>query len=141
MFFLLVLFPCLNLVTEKKFFRRADGNAFHINILSNKFPTTIKQLPKMISKKVLHFLEKTSLTKSSHGGYLSSITFRNINTQYTRKNKQVSKTNLGEIFTKVPQTLSQSNKYHEVFNCDILKMSYCCNTNVENIIKQHYFKI
>ena len=105
MFFLLILVPCSNLVTEKKIFRRAGGNAFRINILSNKFPTIIKQLPKMISKNVLHFLEKTSLAKSSHGEYFSSITFRNINTQYTRKNKQVSKTNLGEIFTKVPQTL------------------------------------
>ena len=103
MFFLLVLVPCLNLVTEKKFFRRADGNAFHINIFSNKFPTIIKQLPKMISKKVLHFLEKPSLTKSSHGGYFSSITFRNINTQYTRKNNKYGKQILVKYSPRFPK--------------------------------------
>ena len=35
----------------------------------------------------------------------------------------------------------KNNKYHKIFNLNTLKLSYCCTTNVGNIIKQHNSKV
>ena len=35
----------------------------------------------------------------------------------------------------------KSNKYHKISNLNTLKLSYCCTTNVENIIKQDNSKV
>ena len=35
----------------------------------------------------------------------------------------------------------KNNKYHKIFNLITLKLSYCCTTNVGNIIKQHNSKV
>ena len=35
----------------------------------------------------------------------------------------------------------KNNKYHKIFNLITLKLSYCCTSNVGNIIKQHSSKV
>ena len=35
----------------------------------------------------------------------------------------------------------KNNKYHKIFNLITLKLSYCCTSNVGNIIKQHNSKV
>ena len=35
----------------------------------------------------------------------------------------------------------KNNKYHKIFNLNTLKLSYCCTTNVGNIIKKHNSKV
>ena len=51
---------------------------------------------------------------------------------------QSMKTNIGKIFLKlVRKYFPRHHKLHKIFNANTLKLSYCCLTNVSNIIKQH----
>ena len=38
-------------------------------------------------------------------------------------------------------TSPKNNRYHKIFNLNTFKLSYCCTTNVGNIIKQHNSKV
>ena len=52
------------------------------------------------------------------------------------------KTNTGKLFIKlVRKHCPKNNKYHKIFNLNTLKLSYCCTTNVGNIIKQRNSKV
>ena len=55
---------------------------------------------------------------------------------------QSVKTNIGTMFIKlVRKHFPKNSKYHKIFNLNTLKLSYCCTTNVGNIIKQHNSKL
>ena len=55
---------------------------------------------------------------------------------------QSVKTNIGKMFIKlVRKHFPKNSKYHKIFNLNTLKLSYCCTTNVGNIIKQHNSKL
>ena len=50
--------------------------------------------------------------------------------------------NIDKLFIKlVREHFSKNSKYHKIFNRNTLKLSYCCTTNVGNIIKQHNSKV
>ena len=52
------------------------------------------------------------------------------------------KTNIGKMFIKlVRKHFPKNNKYDKIFKLNTLKLSYCCTTNVGNIIKQHSSKV
>ena len=52
------------------------------------------------------------------------------------------KANIGKLFIKlVRKHFPKNSKYHKIFNLNTLKLSYCCTTNVWNIIKQHNSKV
>ena len=81
------------------------------------------------------------------------MSFNNSNTQNTRKNRnkkliwfnppysQNVETNIGKLLIKlVMKHFPKNNKYHNIFNLNTLKLSYC-RTNVGNIIKQHNSKV
>ena len=52
------------------------------------------------------------------------------------------KTNIGKLFIKfVRKQFPKNNKHHKILNLNTLKLSYCCTTNVGNIIKQHDSKV
>ena len=60
------------------------------------------------------------------------------NPQYSRN----AKTIIAKQFIKlVRKYFPNNNKYHKVFNLNALKLSYCCTTNVGNILKQHNSKV
>ena len=86
-------------------------------------------------------------------GHFSSISY-NSNTQNARRNRNRKviwfkppyslnvKTNIGKLFIKlVRKHFPKNNKYHKIFNLNTLKLSYCCTTNVGNIIKPHNSKV
>ena len=86
-------------------------------------------------------------------GHFSSMSY-NSNTQNARRNRnrkviwfnppysQNVKTIIGKLFIKlVRKHFPNYNKYHKIFNLNTLKLSYCCTTNVGNIIKQHNSKV
>ena len=59
-----------------------------------------------------------------------------------RSNTQNVKTNISKVFIKlVKKHFLKSNKYNQLFNLNTLRPSYCCTTNVGNIIKQHNCKV
>ena len=78
----------------------------------------------------------------------------NSNTQNARRNRsrkviwfnppysQNVKTNIGKLFVKlVRKHFPKNKKHHKIFNLNTLKLSYCCTTNIGNIIKQHNSKV
>ena len=52
------------------------------------------------------------------------------------------KTNIGKLLIKlVRKHFPKNSKYHKIFNLNTSKLSYCCTTNVGNIIKQRNSKV
>ena len=153
-----------NLATKKYFpFRKANNTPLYINAFSNHPPTIIKQLPKIINKKIsdffcnkeefdkVKFIYESALNDSGH---FSSMSYNNSNTQNARRNRnrkviwfnppysQNVKTNIGKPFIKlVRKHFPKNSKYYKIFNLNTLKLSYCCTINVGNIIKQQNFKV
>ena len=87
-------------------------------------------------------------------GHFSSMFYNNSNTPNAPRNRnrrviwfnppysENVKTNVGKLFIKlVRKHFPKNNKYHKIFNLSTLKLSYCCITNVGNIIKQHNSKV
>ena len=151
-----------NLATKKFFpLRRASNIRLYINAFSNHPPTIIKQLPKMMNKRIsdlfcnkeefdkVRSVYETTLRDSRH---FSSMSHNNSNTQNARRNRnrkliwfnlsysQNVKTNIGKLFIKlVRKHFSKNSKYHMILNLNTLKLS--CTINVGNIIKQHNSKV
>ena len=86
--------------------------------------------------------------------HFSSMSYNNSNTQNARRNRNRSviwfnpsynqnvKANIGKLFIKlVRKHFPKNNKYHNIFNLNTLKLSYCCTSNVGNIIIQHNSKV
>ena len=153
-----------NLATKKYSpFRKANNTPLYINAFSNHPPTIIKQLPKMISKRISdlscnkdEFDKVKSVYESAlkDSGQFSSMSYNNSNTPNARINRnrkviwfnppysQNVKTNIGKLFIKLMRKHFRKNsKYHKIFNLNTLKLSYCLTTNVGNIIKQHNSKV
>ena len=149
-----------NLATKRYFpFRRAKNTAVYINAFSNHPPTIIKQLPKIINKRISDLScnkEEFDKVKSVYestlkdSGHFSSMSHNNSNTQNAWRNKnrkviwfnppysQNMKTNIGKMFIKfVRKYFPRNNKYHKIFKLNTLKLSYCCTTNVGDIIKHN----
>ena len=146
-----------NLATKKYFpFRKANNTPLYINAFFNNPPTIIKQLPKMVSKRIsdlscnkeefdkIKSVYESALKDSIH---FSSISYNNSNTRNARRNRnrkvtwfnppysQNVKTNIGKLFIKlVRKHFLNNSKYHEICNLNTLKLSYCCTTNFGNII-------
>ena len=148
-----------NLATKEYFpFRKANNTPLYINAFSNHPPTIIKQLPKMINKRISNLScnkEKFDKLKSIYesarkdSGHFLSVSYNNSNSQNARRNRnrkvicfnlpycQNVKTNIGKLFIKlVRKHFPKNSKYHKIFNLNTLKLSYCCTTNVGNIIKK-----
>ena len=129
----------------------------YTNAFSNLPPAIIKQLPKMFNKRISdlscnkeEFNKVKSVYKSAlkDSGHFSSMSYNNSNTQNARRNRnrkviwfnlaygQNVKITIGKLFIKlVRKHFPKNNKYHKIFILSTLKLSYCCTTNVGNIIK------
>ena len=148
-----------NLVTKNYFpFRKANNTSLYINAFSNHLPPTIKQLPNMIDKRIpdlscnkQEFNKLKSVYESAH---ISPMSYNNSHTQNAGRNtnrkvtwfnppySRIVKTSIAKLFIKlVRKHFPKNSKYHKIFNLNTLKLSYCCITNVGNIIKQHNSKV
>ena len=86
-----------NLATKKYSpFWKANNTPLYINAFSNHIPTIIKQLPKMINKRISDlFCNKEEFDKVKsvyesalkHSGHFSSMSYNNSNTQNARRNR------------------------------------------------------
>ena len=132
-----------NLATKKYFpFQKANNTPLYINTFSNHPPAIIKQLPKMINKRISdlpcnkeEFNKIKSVYKSAlrDSRYFSSMSYNNSNTQRAQRNRntkviwfkppysQTVKTNIGKIFIKVVRKhFPKNNKYHKIFKLNDL---------------------
>ena len=149
----------LNLVTGKYLpYRKPNSDPLYINVKSNHPPTIIKDLPKMINKRLSNLscnedefskakpLYENALKESGYKAEMKYETSGNINNRNRRRKiiwfnppfSQSVKTNIGKIFLKlIRKHFSRHHKLHKIFNPNTLKLSYCCMKNISNIIKQH----
>ena len=152
-----------NLANNKFFpFRKPNNKPLYINTNSNHPTTIIKQLPKMINKRISELscnkdeFNKAKLTYESalkESGYTTTMTYEKEQKNKNRKRKrkviwfnppysQSIKTNVGKIFIRlIKKHFPRHHRFYKIFNINTLKLSYCCTTNMADIIKQHNSKV
>ena len=152
-----------NLLTGKYFpFGKVNNKPSYVNAKSNHPHTIIKELPKLINKRLSELScnqEEFNKAKPlyaealSESYYKASLKFEKpqYNTKRNRLRKviwfnppfsQNVKTNIGKTFLKlVKQHFPKHHKLNKIFNKNTLKLSYCYMKNMSSIIKQHNVKI
>lgn len=144
-------------------FRKPNDKPLYINANSNHPPTILKQLPKMINKRISGLSsneEEFNKAKNIYedallqSGFEPKLTYEpNQDNSKKRKrcrniiwfnppyNNQV-KTEIGKHFLKlVRKHFTKRNRLHKIFNTNTIKISYSCSPNITSIIKQHNAKI
>ena len=153
-----------DLTTGKYYpFRKPNDNPIYINECSNHPPSIIKQLPKMVNKRISalscdeqEFDKAKTVYEAAlkSSGHRENMKFEingqsNQNTTRRRKiiwfnppyNMQV-KMNIDKVFLKlIKKHFPKQHKFNKIFNSNTIKISYSCTTNMENVIKQHNSKV
>ena len=147
-------------LTSGKFFpyRKPNNTPLYINVKSNHPPSIIKDLPKMINKRLSDLScnkeefdkAKPLYEKSLHeSGYKTSMSYAQTEVKNSRNRSrniiwfnppfsQNVKTNIGKLFLKlVKKHFSKHHRLHKIFNPNTVKLSYSCMSNMSNFIKQH----
>ena len=143
-------------------FNKPNNPIMYINVLSNHPPNIIKQLPKSIEQRINNnSCNKQVFENASEHynnilkecGYKRMINFlpnkekgnRNRSRNIIWYNPPYSKnvdTNVGKIFLKLlKKHFGKNHRYHKIFNKNNVKISYCCMSNIKNIINSHNKKI
>lgn len=140
-------------------FRKPNDNPMYINAGSNHPPSILKQLPKIVNKRLsgLSF-DETEFDKAktiyenalSSSGFDSNLTYENNQQNHRRRTRsrkiiwfnppysQQVKTNIGKLFLKlVRKHFPMQHHFRKIFNTNTIKISYCCTANMGSIIKQH----
>ena len=149
----------LNLVTGKYLpYRKPNSDPLYINVKSNHPPTIIKDLPKMINKRLSDLscnedefkrakpLYENALKESRYKAEMKYETSEN--TKHKNRERKILwfdppfsqsvKTNIEKVFLKlVRKHFPRHHIIHKIFNTNTLKLSYCCRKNISNIIKQY----
>ena len=147
-------------LTSGKFFphRKPNNTPLYINVKSNHPPSIIKDLPKMINKRLSDLScnkeefdkAKPLYEKSLHeSGYKTSMSYAQTEVKNSRNRSrniiwfnppfsQNVKTNIGKLFLKlVKKHFPKHHRLHKIFNPNTVKLSYICMSNMSNFIKQH----
>ena len=154
-----ILDVTFNLATGKFFpFLKPNNVPLYLNAKSNHPSTIIKDLQKMINKRLselscdkddfdkANFLYEKSLQER---GYKTSMSYAKTELK-TNKNRsqnmiwfnpslsQNVKTNIGKIFLKlIKKHFQNHHRLHKTFNLNTIKLSYSCISNMSSFIKQH----
>ena len=147
-------------LTSGKFFpyRKPNNIPLYINVKSNHPPSIIKDLPKMINKRLSDLScnkeefdkAKPLYEKSLHeSGYKISMSYAQTEVKNSRNRSrniiwfnppfsQNVKTNIGKLVLKLlKKHLPKHHRLHKIFNPNTVKLSYSCMSNMSNFIKQH----
>ena len=149
----------INLTTGKFFpYRKPNNIPLYINVKSNHPPSIIKDIPKMINKRLSDLScnkeefdkAKPLYEKSLHeSGYKTSMSYGQTEVKNSRNRSrniiwfnppfsQNVKTNIGKLFLKlVKKHFPKHHPLHKIFNPNTVKLSYSWMSNMSNIIKQH----
>ena len=138
-------------------FRKPNNELQYINNTSNHPPNILKQLPKMIEKRLSDLsLNETEFDRSKApyeaalktSGYNTKLQYvQNPPTKRSRSrniiyfnppfNASVS-TNIGENFLSlIDKHFPAHNRYRKIFNRNTIKISYSCTPNMKSIIASH----
>ena len=144
-------------------YRKPNDKPLYINASSNHPPTILKQLPRMINRRISDLsctqeeFEKAKSTYETalrNNGYDAALQCEgNSHPRRNRNRKrkilwfnppynQQVQTNIGKHFIRlVKKHFPRDHKLHRIFNTNTIKLSYCCTINMANIIKQHNSRI
>ena len=148
-----------------KSYKKPNSSLKYVNKASNHPPSIPKNIPSSIQKRLTTissskevFNEAKSDYKGALGdaGYSEQLAYDNDNhskSRSTRKrrrrivwyNPPYSKsvaTNIGQEFFKLLQLhFPKQHPLHSIFNRNMVKLSYSCSTNMDNILKAHNAKM
>ena len=145
-----------NLGTGKYYpYRKPENKPLYIDARSNHPRSVIKELPKMINRRISDLscdAEQFEKAKAPYeealreSGYEPEFKFtRTVNKRIRNRkvlwfnppySKSV-KSNVGEIFLDLVQKhFTPQHHFRKIFNANTIKLSYSCMPNVANIIKQ-----
>jgi len=151
----------MNLETDRFWpYRKPNDEPLYINKSSNHPPSVLKELPKMIEKRVSElscdvdeFVKCKSVYEEAlaRSGFHCELKYaqptnrrnrpRNIIWYNPPFNASV-KTNIGKIFIAlINKHFPNHHKYHKLFNRNNVKLSYSCTKNLASIIASHNKKI
>ena len=150
----------LNLNTEKYYpYRKPNDTPLYVNKNSNHPPNIIRQLPKMVNRRISDIsFDKEEFDKSKplyqkaleDSGFRHRLEYIPPNQQVVRRNRQRNiiwfnppycksvKTNIGKNFLKlIKKHFPAHHKFHKLFNRNNIKVSYSCLDNLKSKISQH----
>ena len=145
-------------------YRKPNDEPLYINSESNHPPSIIKQLPKMISKRVSSISSSEELflkAKPMYDRALENSGFKekikyipSENEEKSRKNRPRKitwfnppfnhsvKSNVGKMFKNLVDThFPKNHRYNKLFNKNNLKLSYSCMPSISQILNKHNRKI
>ena len=142
-------------------YRKPNNEALYIHHLSNHPKNIIKEVPKMIEKRVSEIsCDKEEFDKAKHdynkalekSGFKEKIEFKEQPENRSRRRRKIIwfnppyssnvKSNIGKIFMKlIRKHFPKEHKFHKIFKKNTIKLSYSCMPNMESIITKHNNKI
>ena len=139
-------------------YRKPNNEPLYIHHLSNHPKNIIKEIPKMIEKRIL--CDKGEFDKAKHdynkalekSGFKEKIEFKEQPENRSRSRRKIIwfnppyssnvKSNIGKIFMKlIRKHFPKEHKFHKIFNKNTIKLSYSCMPNMESIITKYNNKI
>ena len=142
-------------------YRKPKNEPLYIHHLSNHPKNIIKEIPKMIDKRISKIsCNKEEFDKVKHdynktlekSGFKEKIEFKEQPENRSRRRRKIIwfnppyssnfKSNIGKIFMKlIRKHFPKEHKFHKIFNKNTIKLSYSCMPNIESIITKHNNKI
>ena len=138
-------------------FRKPLDKPLYINTKSNHPPTIIKEIPKMVQKRLSQLSSTVDEFENakpdycealSKSGFEGNITFEKPAKKKRKRKKNIIwfnppynvavETNIGKRFLSlVDKHFPKHHKYNKIFNRTTLKLNYSCTPNIKTIISSH----
>lgn len=142
-------------------YRKPNDMPLYVKAASNHPPSIIRQLPKMISRRVSDIscnIDEFNKAKPEYesalrdSGYREKMTYHEPTSTRRKRSRKVTwfnppysksvKTNVGKTFIAlIEKHFPAHHKYRKLFNKNNVKVSYSCMDNMESIIQRHNSRI
>ena len=148
-------------------YKKPNTKLMYVNCNSNHPPHIIKQIPKMVNRRLCAISkDEDAYNQASHeymdalklSGYkVNDLKFEKVTTDSLTKTKRrrrrkiiyynppynaAVKTNFGKNFIKlIKKHFNKDHAYYKIFNKNYIKLSYSCLPNMKRIIQSHNKKI
>ena len=150
-------------LSNNKFYpyRKPNDTPLYINVNSNHPPSIIKQIPKMINRRLSDLscnADEFEKSKPEYQDALKKSGFKSeLKYEYATRPKRHRKrniiwfnppfnlsvkSNIGKIFIQmISKHFPRHHKFSKIFNRNNIKLSYSCMDNMASVLQQHNKKI
>ena len=146
-------------------YKKPNDELLYVHKNSNHPPNIIKDLPKMIERRLSHLSSNEDIFNRAKpeyekalkdSGFSEKLVYRKPNPERQTKKKNRKRkiiwfnppfsrsveTNVAKIFLNlVKKHFPSDHRYHKIFNKNNVKVSYSCMENMESRIKKHNSKV